>query len=125
MDAGFMIYEAPKNFIRNSDKVLQRTLFKYAELSDREVNIMHDRFVDHKTQKEVAIKLGLTPSRVSQLEHIALSKLYHTLKTCDAMIGLSGLRSDKNTKSQDMYMISKREIKRVNMISKGGLNGHF
>ena len=91
MASEFINYEVAKRFIKNSEKVMHKMVFEYAGLSDKEANILFDRFVDDKTQKEVAEKLGITTSRVSQIEHMALNKLYNTLRICAYATEYSGL----------------------------------
>lgn len=70
----------------NIDKMEQYTLndslsFALSKLSDKEKAFIYDKYILCKTDKEIALKLGISRQGVSILKKRILTKLHHYLKS--------------------------------------------
>lgn len=81
-DGGDTIYVMDQIGDHNDDRNwLDEIAFKQAisDLSDREKNILHMRFLQGKTQMEVATEIGISQAQVSRLEKNSMDKIKSNL----------------------------------------------
>ena len=80
-------YEKAKEFISNSTYEELDKLFDEIKLTNRMKEMLLRRFSLYYgrkyTQKEVGAIFNISKSRVNQIEHIGLSKLYKRIETGD------------------------------------------
>ena len=64
------------NYMKNANpRTLLQFVDLYSNIDDRERNIMYLRFMQGKTQMEVAKEVGISQAQVSRLEKNALKRI--------------------------------------------------